>query len=114
MCRSPDSNSNRSGLRLSSGTWPSGPSLRRVRPPGNLLTEARTIDGVHHTLTVWRDRAFMVRYIRTGPHLEAMRVFPKIATGKVLGFSTDAPPDWPEARRLWEKRALPVQRVFKD
>jgi hypothetical protein len=39
--------------------------------PGNLLAEARTIDGVHHTLTVWRDRSDMLRYVRSGPHLTA-------------------------------------------
>lgn len=80
--------------------------------PGNLLTEARTIDAVHHTLTVWRDRTDMVRYIRTGPHLRAMRVFPKIASGKVLGFSADASPDWPEARRLWQERGVPVRGTW--
>jgi quinol monooxygenase YgiN len=69
--------------------------------PGNISADARTINGVHHTLSVWTDRAAMRAYLTTGPHLDAMRLFPTIATGKVVGYQTDRIPDWSEINTIW-------------
>jgi len=69
--------------------------------PSNISADACTIHGVHHTLSVWTDRAAMRAYMTTGPHLEAMRLFPKIATGKVVGYQTDRIPDWSEINAIW-------------
>ncbi len=69
--------------------------------PGNISAQARRIDGVHHTLTVWTDRKAMLGYLRTGPHRDAIRLFPRIATGKVLGFCTQEVPDWADVPALW-------------
>ena len=54
--------------------------------PGNISADARTINGVHHTLSVWTEMDAMQAYLTAGPHLEAMRRFPSIATGKVVGY----------------------------
>jgi quinol monooxygenase YgiN len=68
---------------------------------GCLSAEARTINGVHHTLSIWESRDKMLTYLRTGAHLKAMQTFEKIATGKVFGFETDTPPNWSDVHDLW-------------
>jgi hypothetical protein len=68
---------------------------------GNISVETSTIDGVHHTRSVWTDKAAMRAYLSTGPHLEAMRRFPTIATGKTLGFLTTEVPDWTKVHAIW-------------
>ncbi|MEJ8563331.1 hypothetical protein QTO30_20330 [Yoonia sp. GPGPB17] len=45
----------------------------------------------------------MQAYLRAGAHLDAMRVFKRIATGKVCGCETTEVLDWPEVRRLWNE-----------
>jgi hypothetical protein len=67
---------------------------------GNLSAEARLIDGTHHTVSVWQDRDMMQRYLRSGAHVRAMRVFPKIATGSVAGFLASHPPSWADVPAL--------------
>jgi quinol monooxygenase YgiN len=75
---------------------------------GNIRADARTINGVHHTLSVWTDRAAMRAFLTADHHAEAMRVFPKIATGKTFGFTATEVPDWPEMHRLWRERGCVV------
>lgn len=70
--------------------------------PGCRHASARTIKGVHHTLSVWDNRADMRAYLCMPRHLAAMQAFDGIATGKTIGFETDVIPDWTEARRLWD------------
>lgn len=75
---------------------------------GNILAQARSIDGVHHTLSVWENREAMLAYLRSGAHREAMRIFPKIATGKVFGMTATQAPDWIDVPRLWRERGRDV------
>ncbi len=75
------------------------------RAPGNITAEACTIQGVHHTLSVWEDERFMRAYLRGSAHLKAMRAFPKIATGKTYGYWAKSVPDWLDARKIWETYA---------
>ena len=72
--------------------------------PGNIKAEARTINNVHHTLSVWTDRAAMTAYLTAGSHLEAMRLFPRIATGKVVGYSATEIPGWSQVHAIWAER----------
>lgn len=72
------------------------------RAPGCLSASARTINGVQHTLSVWQDDTAMREFVFSGAHLRAVRVFPKIATGKTFGYWADAPPDWDDVPALWE------------
>ena len=69
--------------------------------PGCLTANARSIDGYHHTLSVWESEADMNRYLVSGAHLRAMQSFSKIATGKTYGATMDAAPDWATAHDLW-------------
>jgi len=43
-----------------------------------------------------------------GAHLNAMKTFKKIATGKVYGFETAAVPDWQEVPTLWRDKGRSV------
>jgi hypothetical protein len=68
---------------------------------GNITAQARTINGVHHTLSVWTDKEAMKKYIYSGAHLKAIRAFKKIATGKTFGFEADHVPSWEEVHEIW-------------
>lgn len=78
--------------------------MQADRAPGLLFAQVKRIDGVEHTLTAWESRDAMKAYVSSGPHLQAMKAFRKIATGKTLGFETSRLPSWEEARKLWEER----------
>lgn len=75
---------------------------------GCLQAEARTINGIHHTRSVWRDREAMLAYLRTGPHLTAMQVYKRIATGKVHGFQATEVPGWDRVHQIWQDEGRPV------
>jgi quinol monooxygenase YgiN len=76
--------------------------------PGNISADARTINGIHHTLTVWQDEAAMRAYLTSGAHLAAMRAFRGMATGKTLGFTAETPPGWDKVHALWRDRGRVV------
>jgi len=76
--------------------------------PGNRHAAARTVDGVHHTLTAWTDRGAMRAYLGSGPHRSAMRAFPWLGTGRTCGFDAEGIPDWPTALRLWRTTSQEV------
>lgn len=78
------------------------------RHPGCRSASARTIGGVHHTLTVWDSRAAMQSYLTAPRHLTAMRAFPGIATGKTIGYEAETAPGWGEARMIWEREGREV------
>ena len=75
---------------------------------GNISADARTINGVHHTRSVWTDRDAMRAYLTAGAHLETMRLFPRIATGKVVGYLTQEVPDWAQVHAIWVARGRVV------
>ena len=103
------------GLRLKTPlgwprfAWHALGSMRQAQAaPGNLRADARKIDGVHHTLTLWTDRAAMLAYLRSGAHLQAMKAFGSIATGSVLGYEADVAPEWAEIPAIWRERGRAV------
>ena len=75
---------------------------------GCLSADARTINGVHHTLTVWTSREAMQRYLSDGAHLNAMKAFKSFATGKVYGFEGEEVPEWHMVHRLWHDNGRQV------
>ncbi len=75
---------------------------------GNLSTDARTINGVHHTLTVWTSRDAMLAYLRAGAHRQAMKAYKSMGTGSVHGYLTDARPSWEEALAIWHREGRAV------
>ena len=104
------------GLKLKRGPlnagrfwWHAIRSMIQARAAtGNISTEARTIEGIHHTLSIWTDEASMRAYLGSGAHLHAMRAFRQIATGKTIGFLADIPPDWSAVREIWLTRGRDV------
>jgi quinol monooxygenase YgiN len=77
-------------------------SMRQaLKAPGNLRAEAHTINGVHHTLTVWESEAHMRAFLMTGAHLKAMKLFRKIATGKTIGYLSQEVPEWHDVHDIW-------------
>ena len=82
------------------------PAYRQAkRARGNLAVQIKTIDGVRHTLTAWKDRKHMKHYVLSGAHRKAMGQFAKIATGSTISFEADSVPTWQEARMRWEDEA---------
>ena len=89
--------------------WHAIRSMSQARTAsGNLRAETRTINGVHHTLSVWQDEAKMRTYLKTGAHLSAMKAFRSIATGKTIGFVAEVAPDWADVHALWLERGRQV------
>ena len=63
-------------------------------------------DGVYHTLTVWKDRKSMMRYLKSGAHEQAMKVTKEISSPegtKVYGYQSDKIPRHKEALALWQE-----------
>ncbi len=99
------------GLRLNSifdaprFWWHAIRSMSQARSaPGLISVDARTINGVHHTLTVWKDREAMRKFMVSGAHLKAMQSFKSLAGGKVLGFEAETAPGWAEVHELWRAK----------
>lgn len=77
--------------------------------PGLLSADARQINGVHHTLTVWESEAAMRSYLITGAHLQAMKAFHGIATGRTIGFPAETAPDWDDVHETWQRLGREVR-----
>ena len=75
---------------------------------GNISADARSIDGMHHTLSVWQSEAHMRAYLGAGAHLHAMKNFRQMASGSTYGYESVIVPSWAEALELWRKHAKPV------
>ena len=78
------------------------------REPSCRFAEARTVDGFHHTLTVWDSAAAAAAYGQSGAHRAAAAVFSKIATGAVYHGDARQRPEWTEALSLWRSRGVAV------
>ena len=102
------------GLRVLPGQrlrfhWHAFRSIIQARSAaGNTFADARTRNGVQHTLTVWRDREAMRAYMVSGAHLKAMKAFRKIGHGKVVGYEASVVPSWDEALARWDSEAREV------
>ena len=85
-------------------------SMRQAQSaPGLISADARLINGIHHTLTVWETEAAMRAYLISGAHLAAMKAFHGIATGRTIGFLSDSAPRWDEVHEIWAHRGKDVQ-----
>jgi len=78
------------------------------RAHGNLRVEARIINGVHYTLTVWTDERAMRTFLTVGAHLGAMKAYRSLGSGRTLGFNAHRPPDWEAALHRWIAEAREV------
>lgn len=85
--------------------WHAFATVRQVRKAeGNLLVKLGTINGIQHTMTVWKNERAMKRFLYQGAHGKAIKVFPSIATGKTLGFETNQIPSFDDVNQIWEER----------
>jgi len=83
------------------------PAFRAAqKADGILLCENKRRNGYQHTLTVWKTKAHMLAYVRSPRHMKAIKAFPSIAIGRLLGYESDAIPGWNEALLKWEREAL--------
>jgi len=82
--------------------WLAIGAMEQARQSSGLIrAEARTINGVHHTMSIWDNESSMRKFLVTGAHLKAMRAFKHIATGKTVGFITINPPEWSQVHDIW-------------
>lgn len=84
--------------------------MQAQKAEGVLHVAARRIKGVEHTITAWRDREAMLAFVRSGPHLKAMKAFHRVAEGATFGYATDRIPEWPEVHALWKARGVAYTR----
>ncbi|XYK80085.1 MAG: hypothetical protein ROO70_20330 [Labrenzia sp.] len=91
------------------------PSFNQAKADdGNILTDTRTVRGVHHTLTVWTSETAMKRYLYRGAHRQAIKAFPSIATGSTCGYQADDIPSWQEALEYWERHGRSYETPITD
>jgi len=84
-------------------------SRQAAAAEGNLFSDQQCIDGVHHTLTVWEDKQSMRKYMLSGAHAKAMKIFREFANleygTKTHGYESDSIPSWKEAIEIWDTEA---------
>jgi hypothetical protein len=85
----------------------SGPSMKQSqKADGNISSQGNYRNGVLHTLSVWKDRKSMARFMASGAHARAMKINDEVSvssTTKVYGYETDTIPTWDEAILLWDE-----------
>ena len=83
------------------------PAFRQIKSSaGVIFCEVKSVDGFHHTLTVWETKKDMRKFVLSPIHRKAMKIFPKIATGSTNGYEADKMPSWHEALSIWRKSAV--------
>ncbi len=83
------------------------PSFRQAQmAEGNVYAATKAVDGYQHTITVWETKKHMKAYVASGAHLEAMKIFDGIATGKIAGWEGDDIPTWDEALARWHDEGI--------
>ncbi len=81
------------------------PTFRQAQTAaGNKHHSVKNIQGYQCTLTSWENKDAMLAFMRSGPHLKAMKAFHKIATGRTYGYESDTIPSWEEAYKLLEEK----------
>lgn len=87
------------------------PSMIQARSsPGNISANNFSKNGIQHTISVWTDKTSMLKYLRQGAHLQAMKLNSTISSyGKVYGYETDCvPTDQQEIVDIWQKNGRVV------
>jgi hypothetical protein len=71
---------------------------------GILFCEVKSVDGFHYTLTAWKTKKDLQKFVLSLIHRKAMKTFPKIATGTTTGYEIDKMLAWNEALLMWRKQ----------
>ena len=81
------------------------PTFRQAQTAaGNKHHSVKNVQGYQCTLTAWENKDAMLAFMRSGPHLKAMKSFHKIATGRTYGYESETIPSWEEAYKLLEEK----------
>ena len=89
--------------------WRTVQSLAQARrATGIVAVQAKIIGGTYHTLTAWSDLVSMRAFVTSGAHLEAMKNFRKLGTGRIFGYPPDKVPDWDTIYELWKLHSREV------
>jgi len=76
--------------------------MQAKKSSGNLICKTTKVNGVYHTMTVWKNRTSMKKFSRTGIHKKTMKAFSTISKeGKVISYESNTIPTWKEALQLW-------------
>lgn len=77
------------------------PAFRQAQTAeGNLHCDVKKVQEYQCTITAWESRELMLKYLRSGAHLKAMKAFKQIATGPTYGYESESIPTWVEAYAL--------------
>ena len=80
------------------------PAFRAAqKSEGNLFCVAKKIDSYYHTITAWKSRDMMMKYLTGKAHSKAMKNFSLIGTGSTYGYEGGQIPSWKEAIEIWKK-----------
>jgi hypothetical protein len=83
------------------------PALKQAKSSASVLfCEVKSVDGIHHTLTIWKTKKNMRKFVLSPIHMRAMKMFPKIATGSTIGYEADKILRWDEALLMWRQSAV--------
>ena len=88
-------------LRFWINTIPSFIDAKKAN--GNIFCDQKKIEDYHHTLTAWKDKTYMLNYIKGKAHSKAMKNFKLIGTGSTFGYESDQIPNWDEALNKWKE-----------
>ena len=77
------------------------PAFRAAqKSEGNSFCVAKKIDSYYHTITGWKNRGMMMKYLTGKAHSKAMKNFILIGTGSTCGYEGDQIPSWEEAIKI--------------
>ena len=80
------------------------PAFRAAqRSEGNLFCESIKKDSYYHTITAWKNRGMMMKYLTGKAHSKAMKNFSLIGTGSTYGYEGNQIPSWEEAIISWKE-----------
>ena len=80
------------------------PTFRAAqKSEGNLFCVAKKIDSYYHTITAWKNRDMMMKYLTGKAHSKAMKNFNLIGIGSTYGYESDQIPSWEEAIKIWNE-----------
>jgi hypothetical protein len=73
---------------------------------GVLFCDVKLVDGFHRTLTIWKTKNDMQKFMLSTIHRKATKIVPRIATGSAIGHEADEMRSWDEALSIWRKLAV--------
>ena len=63
----------------------------------------KKIGSYYHTITGWKNRDIMLKYLTDEAHSKTMKNFSLIGTGSTYGYEGGQIPSWEEAIEIWKK-----------